>query len=65
MARKSHGIEDSVFRRLAYEVAFSEYAVALAMELDYRDEFFDAQEAIVMVRETIHRIARAAASLYG
>lgn len=63
-AAKAHGTEDPVFRRLAYEVAFSEYAIALAMELDLREEFYDPQEAIVEVRETIHRIARAAAALY-
>jgi len=63
-ALKGHGVEDPVFRRLAYEVAFSEYAIALAMELDHREEFLDPQDAIVEIRETIHRIARAAAQLY-
>jgi hypothetical protein len=63
-ALHGHGVEDPVFRRLAYEVAFSEYAIALAMELDYREEFIDPQDAIVEIRETIHRIARAAAPLY-
>ena len=33
-ARQGRGVEDPVFRRLAYEVAFSEYAVALASELE-------------------------------
>lgn len=64
VALKGHGVEDPVFRRLAYEVAFSEYAIALAMELDDREEFLDPQDAIVEIRETIHRIARAAAPLY-
>lgn len=61
-----HGraVEDPIFRRLAYEVAFSEYAIALAMELDHREEFIDPQDAIVEIRETIHRIARMSASLY-
>ena len=63
-ALSGRGVEDPVFRRLAYEVAFSEYAVALAMELDHRDEFIDPQDAIVEIRETIHRIALAAAPLY-
>jgi len=63
-ALQGHGVEDPVFRRLAYEVAFSEYAIALAMELDYREEFLDPQDAIVEIRETIHRIARSAAPLY-
>lgn len=63
-ASKSHGIEDPVFRRLAYEVAFSEYAIALAVELDSRQEFYDPLEAITEVRETMHRVARSAAPLY-
>ena len=63
-ALSGRGVEDPVFRRLAYEVAFSEYAVALAMELDNREEFGDPLDAIVEIRETIHRIARAAAPLY-
>lgn len=63
-ALRGHSVEDPVFRRLAYEVAFSEYAIALAIELDRREEFLDAQDAIVEIRETIHRIARAAAPLY-
>lgn len=63
-ALQGRTVEDAVFRRLAYEVAFSEYAVALAMELDHREEFLDPQDAIVEIRETIHRIARAAAPLY-
>jgi predicted GNAT family acetyltransferase len=63
-ALKGHGVEDPVFRRLAYEVAFSEYAIALAMELDHREEFLDPQDAIVEIRLTINRIALAAAPLY-
>jgi hypothetical protein len=64
-AAHTHGTEDPVFRRLAYEVAFAEYAIALAVELDTREEFLDPQDAIVEIRDTIHRIARAAAPLYG
>lgn len=64
-ARRGHGVEDPVFRRLAYEVAFSEYAIAVAMELDMRGDFFDPQDAITEIRDTLQRIARAAASLYG
>jgi hypothetical protein len=63
-ALKSHGVEDPVFRRLAYEVAFCEYAVALAVELDGRQEFLDPMDAIVQIRETVNRIALASAALY-
>jgi len=53
-----------VFRRLAYEVAFTEYAIALAHELALRDEYMDFLDPIQDVRETIDRISRRAASLY-
>ncbi len=57
-------IEDPVFQRLAYEVAFSEYAVALASELAARDEYVDPSDPIVDIRETLNRVARKGASLY-
>lgn len=63
-ALKGRGVEDPVFRRLAYEVAFSEYAIALAVELDNRQEFLDPQEAITEIGLTVNRIALAAAALY-
>jgi len=63
-ALKDRDSEDPVFRRLAYEVAFSEYSIALASELDNRGEYIDASDPIVDIRETINRVARAAAALY-
>jgi hypothetical protein len=63
-ALQGRSVEDPIFRRLAYEVAFSEYSVALASELDHRGDFIDPGDAIFEIRETIHRIARSAASLY-
>jgi hypothetical protein len=56
--------EDPVFKRLAYEVAFSEYAVALAVELEKRGEYIDPSDPIVDIRETLNRVARQAAPLY-
>jgi hypothetical protein len=53
-----------VFRRLAYEVAFSEYAIALAHEMDQNGEFIEPSEAMVEIRDTLNRMARRAASLY-
>ena len=55
---------DPTFRRLAYEVAFSEYALALAYELAQREEYRDVGDALFEVRDTINRVARRAASLY-
>jgi predicted GNAT family acetyltransferase len=63
-ALQGRGVEDAVFRRLAYEVAFSEYAVALASELEDRGEYLDPSDPIVDIRETLNRVARQAAALY-
>lgn len=58
------GIDDSAFRRLTYEVAFSEYAIALASELAAQDEYIDPSDPIVEIRETLNRVARKGAQLY-
>ena len=57
-------IDDPVFRRLAYEVAFSEYAIALASELEGSGHYIDPSDPIVDIRLTLNRVARKAASLY-
>jgi hypothetical protein len=57
-------VEDPVFRRLAYEVAFSEYSIALAHELDRKGNYIEPSQAIFAIRETLNRIARRGASLY-
>jgi hypothetical protein len=64
-AAKGLGSQDqAAFRRLAYEVAFSEYAIALASELAARDEYLDPSDPIVDIRDTLNRVARKSASLY-
>ncbi len=63
-AKGQRAVEDPVFRRLAYEVAFSEYAVALASELASRDEYIDPSDPIFDIRETLNRVARKGALLY-
>jgi hypothetical protein len=63
-ALSSGGIEDVAFRRLAYEVAFSEYAIGLVHEFNAINFYYDVEDAIFAVRETINRISRAASSLY-
>lgn len=52
------------FLRLAYEVAFMEYAVALQRELIARNEYLEMDEPLIQVRETLNRLARHAAALY-
>lgn len=63
-ARGLLSIEEVGFRRLAYEVAFSEYAIALASELNASDEYMDTGEPIFDIRDTLNRLARRGASLY-
>jgi len=63
-AKGNNSVEDPLFRKISYEVAFSEYAIALAHELDARDEYMDPSDPILDIRETINRIARKATSLF-
>jgi len=63
-AKHVGGIEDVAFRRLAYEVAFSEYSIALASELAGEDWYHDMTDPIFDIRDTLNRISRSAARLY-
>jgi hypothetical protein len=58
------GVDDIAFRRLAYEVAFSEYSIALASELAAESYFRDLTDPIFEIRDTLNRISRAGAGLY-
>ena len=61
-ALKVGGIDDVAFRRLAYEVAFAEYSIALSVEMANDGHFMDPQDAITAVREGINRMASLAAN---
>lgn len=63
-AKGRRPIEDPIFKRLSYEIAFSEYSIALASELEKRGEYIDTSDPIVDIRETLNRVARKAAPLY-
>ena len=63
-ARWLRGVEDATFRRLAYEVAFAEYALGLAHMLDEEGQFIETFEPIRDIRDTIDRVTRAGAALY-
>lgn len=64
-AAMADGITDgTTFKRLSYEVAFSEYAIALAHELNVTGEFIDTSDPIVSIRDSMNRIARKSAHLY-
>ena len=58
------GVDDIIFRRLAYEVAFGEYAIAVAYEMVRANYFLDQDEPINEIRETMNRVAIASAHLY-
>ena len=58
-------VEDPTFRRLAYEVAFTEYSIALATELAQLEGYYiDPTDPIFDIGETLNRLARKGARLY-
>jgi hypothetical protein len=63
-ARGAASVEDPTFRRLAYEVAFTEYAIAISYELGNRGEYSEWSDPIFDIRETVNRLARKGARLY-
>ena len=63
-ALKTAGPEDLGFRRLTYEIAFSEYSMALGYEMAGQDPDIFADDLLYEVRSTLNRVSSAAASLY-
>ncbi|MFO0964102.1 MAG: ATP-binding protein [Gemmataceae bacterium] len=64
-ARGAGPVEDPTFRRLAYEVAFTEYSIALATELAQLEGYYiDPTDPIFDIGETLNRLARKGARLY-
>jgi hypothetical protein len=57
-------VEEVGFRRLSYEVAFSEYAIALAYEMAEQDPGIPADDLLFEVRSSVNRVSTAAARLY-
>lgn len=59
------GIHGKEFRKLAYEIAFTEYAVAVARsQWERQGEAYDAQDALTDVRQVIDRVARRAFQVF-
>lgn len=58
------GVDDIGFRRLSFEVAFSEYSMALGYEMAQQDPDIPADDLLYEVRSTLNRVSRAAAALY-
>lgn len=57
-------VEDVAFRRLSYEIAFGQYALAVSHEFLKRDPDLTADDVLYEVRDTMRRITRRASSLY-
>lgn len=52
------------FQRMAYEIAFTEYAIVLAQELSTAQFYFDPQDALVELRQTIDDLSKAFANAW-
>jgi Histidine kinase-, DNA gyrase B-, and HSP90-like ATPase len=57
-------VEEPGVRRLSYEIAFSEYAMALGYELLKQDPNMPGDDLLYEVRSSLNRVAVSAASLY-
>jgi hypothetical protein len=56
--------DDLSFRRLSYELAFTEYALALGYEWANRDPGIPADDVLYEIRVALNRVSVAAADLY-
>jgi hypothetical protein len=59
LAKSQIPIDDPNFQRMAYEIAFTEYAIVLAQELSTVQYFFDPQDALVELRQTLDELSKA------
>ncbi len=57
-------VEDTIFRRLSYEIAFTEYAMGLGYQLAQDDPNKPPDEMLYDIRSTLNRISAAAVALY-
>jgi len=57
-------VEDPAFKRLSYEIAFSEYAMGLGYEIYDQDPNIPADDLLYEVRSSLNRVAASAAALY-
>jgi hypothetical protein len=58
------GVDDVAFQRLSYEIAFTQYSLAVAQEMLNRDPHLTADDTLYEVRDTLRRITRLGAQLY-
>ena len=64
LASGSGSTEDLGFRRLSYELAFTEYSLALGYEMANRDPEVPADDLLYEIRASLNRVSVAAANLY-
>jgi hypothetical protein len=64
-ALREGNIEDASFKRLSYEIAFSEYAIAFGYEKAKQDPDMPSDDLLFEVRSTLNRVSGRAAALYG
>jgi len=57
----SGSIESREYKEIAYEYAFAEYAIALAVELNERGEYLETSDPILDIRDSVNRVSRKAA----
>lgn len=58
------GVEDVAFKRLSYEIAFCQYALAVSQEFLRRDPDLTADDVLYEVRDALRRVTRKASNLY-
>ena len=63
-ALETSGTEDPMFKRLAYEIAFTEYAMAWGAEKIKQDPDIPSDDLRYEIRSTLQRVSRASAHLY-
>ena len=56
--------DDGNFRRLSFEVAFTEYAIGFAQENAAAGYYLDFQDPLIDMRERIDSLSRRAAHLF-
>lgn len=56
-------VDDPNFVRMAYEIGFTEYAIVFAQELSSVQYYYDPQDALVDVRQTLDDLSKAFASV--
>lgn len=63
-AKGDGGTDEPTFRRLSYEIAFTEYAIGLAKDYADNQYYSDFDEPLFDIRDRIDRLARRASAVF-